>query len=57
MWNLKNKTNKTTLKDTENRWVVARGEGDEGWVKWVKGSRGTNFSYKRNKSWGCNVQA
>lgn len=47
MWNLKNKT---TLRDTENRCVVARGEGDEGWVKWVKGSRGINFSYKINKS-------
>ena len=41
MWNLKikqmNKQSKTKLIHTENRWVVARGEGVEEWVKWVKG--------------------
>ena len=41
MWNLKNKTNEQTKQNkdklTENRLVAARGEGDWGGVKLVKG--------------------
>ena len=40
MWNLKKKKpeeNKNKLMDTENKFVVTRGEGKWGWVKWVKG--------------------
>ena len=35
MWNL-NKTNRNRLVDTENKVIVARGKGMEGWVKTVK---------------------
>ena len=56
MWNLKNKqTNRQTkqnenrLINTENKWVVARGEGCGHCVKQVKG-------IKINKPWGCNTQ-
>ena len=41
-----NKNLKTKLKDTENRFVVARRRG-WGWAKWVKGVK----SHKINKSW------
>ena len=33
MWNLKNKTNKTKLIDTE--WWFSEGKGLGEWVKWV----------------------
>ena len=35
--NRNKKQKKTKLINTENRLVVARGGGGEGWVKWVKG--------------------
>ena len=34
MWNLKQKSNRLT--DTENKLVVTRRQGNEGWVKQVK---------------------
>ena len=55
MWNLKKNQKSNKLMDTENWFVVPRGgelgHGQNG-QKW---SKGTNFRYKINQSWGCNV--
>ena len=46
---------KNELIETENRFVVARGEGRE--LQMGKGSQEVQTSsYKIKKSWGCNAQ-
>ena len=65
MWNVKNKRNKQTkqnenrLTDTWNKWVAARGKriagGRGDGQKRQRGVKGTNLSYKINKSWVCNL--
>lgn len=54
MWNLKNKSNKTTLIDTENRKMVARGEDIGGWAKQGKRLELQTSNYKINWLWGYN---
>ena len=63
MGNLKNKTNEQTkqnrneLIDAGNKLVVTRGERNWGVGKTGKGDQEVQtFSYKINKSQGCNVQ-
>ena len=36
-------------------WWLPEARGG-GWAKWDRGSKVQTFSYKINKSWGCNIQ-
>ena len=55
MQNIKKKKNRNRFIDTENKLVIAGGEGVGGWAKWVKGIKRHKLPVT-NKSQQYNIQ-